>query len=209
MPGYPTLGVLTPPPPVSAPGSRIPRFARPSPGGDPQTPRRVARPANRRGRANSARARRASGPAAPEGGDAVGEPWRRGSTYVCFSESPQAMALGVVGRKVGMTRVFDEPGVSTPVTVVEVEEPRSPRARQRRATAIRRCRSRPARRRRIICRRRRPGHFAKAEVDGRPRGLWEFRLDGGDAPPRGSMSPSSRSAARSGWSCSRSARRST
>ena len=31
------------------------------------------------------------------------------------------MTLGVVGRKVGMTRVFDDQGVSTPVTVIEVE----------------------------------------------------------------------------------------
>jgi large subunit ribosomal protein L3 len=34
------------------------------------------------------------------------------------------MALGVVGRKIGMTRVFDESGVSTPVTVVHVEKNR-------------------------------------------------------------------------------------
>ena len=31
------------------------------------------------------------------------------------------MSLGVIGRKVGMTRVFNEDGQSTPVTVVEVE----------------------------------------------------------------------------------------
>lgn len=31
------------------------------------------------------------------------------------------MSLGLVGRKVGMTRVFSEDGVSTPVTVVEIE----------------------------------------------------------------------------------------
>lgn len=31
------------------------------------------------------------------------------------------MSLGVVGRKVGMTRIFDDAGVSTPVTVIEVE----------------------------------------------------------------------------------------
>ncbi len=31
------------------------------------------------------------------------------------------MSLGLVGRKVGMTRVFSDDGVSTPVTVVEVE----------------------------------------------------------------------------------------
>ena len=31
------------------------------------------------------------------------------------------MAIGLVGRKRGMSRVFDENGVSVPVTVVEVE----------------------------------------------------------------------------------------
>ena len=31
------------------------------------------------------------------------------------------MSLGLIGRKVGMTRVFGEDGRSTPVTVVEVE----------------------------------------------------------------------------------------
>jgi large subunit ribosomal protein L3 len=34
------------------------------------------------------------------------------------------MTLGVVGRKLGMTRVFDESGVSTPVTVIEVAKNR-------------------------------------------------------------------------------------
>ena len=34
------------------------------------------------------------------------------------------MSLGLVGRKVGMTRVFSDDGVSTPVTVVEVESNR-------------------------------------------------------------------------------------
>ena len=29
------------------------------------------------------------------------------------------MALGLVGRKVGMTRIFTEDGVSIPVTVIE------------------------------------------------------------------------------------------
>jgi large subunit ribosomal protein L3 len=31
------------------------------------------------------------------------------------------MSLGLVGRKVGMTRVFSDDGVSTPVTVIEIE----------------------------------------------------------------------------------------
>jgi len=29
------------------------------------------------------------------------------------------MTIGLVGRKVGMTRIFTEDGVSTPVTVIE------------------------------------------------------------------------------------------
>ena len=29
------------------------------------------------------------------------------------------MAIGIVGRKVGMTRIFTEDGVSIPVTVIE------------------------------------------------------------------------------------------
>ena len=31
------------------------------------------------------------------------------------------MSLGLVGRKVGMTRIFTDDGISTPVTVIEVE----------------------------------------------------------------------------------------
>lgn len=34
------------------------------------------------------------------------------------------MSLGLVGRKVGMTRIFSDDGVSTPVTVIEVESNR-------------------------------------------------------------------------------------
>ena len=34
------------------------------------------------------------------------------------------MAIGVIGRKCGMTRIFTEEGVSVPVTVVEVESNR-------------------------------------------------------------------------------------
>jgi len=30
------------------------------------------------------------------------------------------MGIGLIGTKVGMTRIFNEDGVSTPVTVVEV-----------------------------------------------------------------------------------------
>ena len=31
------------------------------------------------------------------------------------------MSIGLIGRKVGMTRIFKEDGLSVPVTVIEVE----------------------------------------------------------------------------------------
>lgn len=86
------------------------------------------------------------------------------------------MSLGVVGRKVGMTRVFDDAGVSVPVTVIEVAPNRVTQVKTiendgytalqvttgvRRATRVTRAAA---------------GHFAKAGVEA-GRGLWEFRVD--------------------------------
>ena len=34
------------------------------------------------------------------------------------------MALGIVGQKVGMTRIFDDSGAATPVTVIQVQKNR-------------------------------------------------------------------------------------
>lgn len=87
------------------------------------------------------------------------------------------MSLGVVGRKVGMTRVFDDAGVSVPVTVIEVAPNRVTQVKTvendgytalqittgvRRATRVTSAAA---------------GHFAKAGVEA-GRGLWEFRVDG-------------------------------
>ncbi|MGF1689247.1 50S ribosomal protein L3 [Photobacterium japonica] len=84
--------------------------------------------------------------------------------------------IGLIGRKVGMTRVFTEDGVSIPVTVVEVEANRVSQVKSvetdgynaiqvttgsKKANRV----SKPA-----------AGHFAKAGVEA-GRGLWEFRLD--------------------------------
>lgn len=86
------------------------------------------------------------------------------------------MTIGLVGRKVGMTRVFTEDGVSTPVTVLEVEANRVAQVKtvdndgysalqvttgKRKASRV----TKPA-----------AGHFAKAGVEA-GRGLWEFRLN--------------------------------
>ena len=85
------------------------------------------------------------------------------------------MAIGLVGRKVGMTRIFTEDGVSIPVTVIEAtpnrvtavksNETEGYSALQVTAGTVKASRlSKPD-----------AGQFAKAGVDA-GRGLWEFRL---------------------------------
>ena len=89
------------------------------------------------------------------------------------------MAIGLVGRKCGMTRVFAEGGESVPVTVIEVTPNRVSQIKtvetdgyngvqvtvgERRATRV----TRPM-----------AGHFAKAGVEA-GRGVWEFRAEPGE-----------------------------
>ena len=86
------------------------------------------------------------------------------------------MSIGIIGKKIGMTRVFNDEGVSTPVTVVEVTPNRITQIKtvetdgysaiQVTAGSVHAGRvSKPA-----------AGHFAKAGVEA-GRGLWEFRAD--------------------------------
>lgn len=85
------------------------------------------------------------------------------------------MAIGVIGRKAGMTRIFTEDGRSIPVTVIEVDNNRVSQVKtvstdgydavqiaagQRRATRVNKALA---------------GHFSKAGVDS-ARALCEFRL---------------------------------
>ena len=85
------------------------------------------------------------------------------------------MAIGLVGRKCGMTRIFTEDGQSVPVTVIEVEPNRITQVKavetdgysavqvttgSKKASRV----GKPA-----------AGHFAKAEAEA-GRGFWEFRL---------------------------------
>lgn len=92
------------------------------------------------------------------------------------------MAIGLIGRKCGMTRVFTENGASIPVTVVEVEPNRVTQIKtvdtdgydavqvtlgERRATRVTKAMA---------------GHFKKAGTEA-GRGLWEFRLEEGEALP--------------------------
>lgn len=86
------------------------------------------------------------------------------------------MAIGLVGRKSGMTRVFNEEGVSVPVTVIEAEPNRITQIKsgeQDGYSAIQ-VTTGSAKQNRVS----KPmaGHFAKADT-GAGRGLWEFRAD--------------------------------
>lgn len=89
------------------------------------------------------------------------------------------MAIGLVGRKIGMTRVFTEEGVSIPVTVIEVESNRVTQIKTLandgyRAFQVTTGRRRPNRVKKPLA-----GHFAKAGTEA-GRGLWEFRLADGE-----------------------------
>ena len=86
------------------------------------------------------------------------------------------MSLGLIGKKLGMMRLFVDDGASLPVTVVEV----SPnRVVQRKTVAsdgysavqVTRGARKPSRLSKPV-----RGHFAKANVDAGD-GLWEFRVD--------------------------------
>ncbi|MGR6860448.1 50S ribosomal protein L3 [Aliivibrio salmonicida] len=87
--------------------------------------------------------------------------------------------IGLVGRKVGMTRIFTEEGVSIPVTVVEVEVNRVSQVKTIETDGYNAiqvtCGSKKANR----VSKPEAGHFAKAGVEA-GRGLWEFRLENGE-----------------------------
>ena len=87
------------------------------------------------------------------------------------------MSIGVVGTKVGMTRVFTEDGVSTPVTVVEVAtnvvtQIKSIDVDGYDAIQVTRGKKHAGR-----VTKPEAGHYAKAGVEA-GLGLWEFRLAG-------------------------------
>lgn len=87
------------------------------------------------------------------------------------------MALGVIGKKVGMSRIFTDKGAMVPVTVVLVEPNRVTQVKDvatdgYRAVQVTVGKRRPSRVTKAL-----GGHYAKAKVEP-GEGLWEFRLDG-------------------------------
>lgn len=87
------------------------------------------------------------------------------------------MTLGVVGRKLGMTRVFDDSGVSTPVTVIEVVKNRITARKTPERDGYSSVQITTGEKKANLLSKAQIGHFAKAGV-GAGRGLWEFRLEG-------------------------------
>jgi large subunit ribosomal protein L3 len=89
------------------------------------------------------------------------------------------MALGVIGKKIGMTRIFTADGGAVPVTVVAVDPNRITQVKDEandgyRAVQVTVGTRRPGRVTKAAA-----GHFAKADT-APGRGLWEFRLEAGE-----------------------------
>jgi large subunit ribosomal protein L3 len=98
------------------------------------------------------------------------------------------MAIGVVGRKAGMTRVFTDAGETIPVTVIEVlpnrvTQVKSPDKDGYRAVQVTYGTRRPQLYSKAVA-----GHFAKATV-APGRALVEFRLADGDTRTPGDLKP--------------------
>ena len=89
------------------------------------------------------------------------------------------MALGVVGKKLGMTRVFDEAGEGAPVTVILVEKNRVTAKRDAEQDGYSAVQVTTGDRKQSKLSKSEIGHFAKAEVAA-GRGLGEFRLAEGE-----------------------------
>jgi large subunit ribosomal protein L3 len=87
------------------------------------------------------------------------------------------MAIAIVGRKCGMTRIFTDEGVSIPVTVIEAEPNRITQLKNADTDGYRAVQVTTGTRRASRLNKPSAGHYAKAAVEA-GRGLWEFRLDG-------------------------------
>ncbi|WP_069472249.1 50S ribosomal protein L3 [Candidatus Marithrix sp. Canyon 246] len=89
------------------------------------------------------------------------------------------MALGVIGRKCGMTRIFTEDGLSIPVTVIEAQPNRVTQLKTKETDGYEAvqvtCGSRRAKR----VNKPASGQFKKAGVEA-GRGFWEFRIENED-----------------------------
>ena len=87
------------------------------------------------------------------------------------------MAMGIVGRKAGMTRVFDDAGNAVSVTVVQMAPNRVTAVRTVEKDGYSAMQVTAGERRAGLLSKAEAGHFKACGVDA-GRGLWEFRTEG-------------------------------
>lgn len=87
------------------------------------------------------------------------------------------MTLGVLGQKVGMTRIFDDAGISQPVTVIHVQPNRITARKTADSDGYESVQITTGSKKTSHLSKSQVGHFAKAGVDA-GRTLKEFRLEG-------------------------------
>ncbi len=95
------------------------------------------------------------------------------------------MAIGLVGRKCGMTRVFMEDGASVPVTVIQALPNRVAQVKTEDTDGYRAVQVTTGSRKPARVAKAQAGHYARAGIDA-GEGLWEFRLgadEGADLAP--------------------------
>ncbi|MBV1907374.1 MAG: 50S ribosomal protein L3 [Pseudomonadales bacterium] len=90
------------------------------------------------------------------------------------------MAIGIVGKKSGMTRVFTEDGASIPVTVVEVAPNRITQIKTVENDGYASVQVTTGKRRASRVTKSMAGHYAKASSEAGT-GLWEFTVEASDA----------------------------
>ena len=86
------------------------------------------------------------------------------------------MSLGLIGKKIGMSRVFNEDGKSVPVTVLSVSANHVAQIKTRERDGYSAVQVTVGSRRPNRVNKAMAGHFAKANVEP-GLGLWEFRVD--------------------------------
>lgn len=87
------------------------------------------------------------------------------------------MTLGVLGQKLGMTRIFDDAGISQPVTVIHVQPNRITARKTVETDGYESVQITTGTKKTSSLSKAEVGHFAKAGVEA-GRGLMEFRLEG-------------------------------
>jgi len=98
------------------------------------------------------------------------------------------MAMGLVGRKCGMTRIFTDDGISIPVTVIEAQPNRITQVKTVENDGYRALQVSAGNRKASHVSKSEAGHFAAAKVEAGDL-MTEFRLDADEQPEEGEFAP--------------------